>query len=436
MAETFVNSGAAGANNGTSWADAWTSLASSNGAAAGDTVKVHKTHSQTGLTANINWASGTQANPVRIICVDKDNSDALSTGALLRWSTNNTGPQGAIYSNGMTWSGSGTGATPLFQPATNDRQIHENCTMTQTSSGTIANGGNHGTSIKWINCNVDLSAATNAATSVNFGIFEGKFEWLGGTYTCRATQTSLFNGAATEPTFVCRGVTFSGTVTNIFTSTSSTTFARAQFIGCVAPTFTNYVSTALGTTLGRIEFQSFVAGTLTAPALAPHRIEDSRGSIAATTAKYRTGGADDGEQANEYSWETISNTGALDFISWLESPLMAAWIEDGAGQTLTVYVASNVTLQNDEFWIEVYSPSEAVSPTAAVKLQSTRPAALTSPADLTTDGSSTWTGGAPVGTKQKITVNLAPTISGPVVVKAFLAKASTTIYVDPKLEIA
>jgi hypothetical protein len=435
MATHFVYSGAAGANNGTSWADAWTSLASASGAAAGDTVKVHKTHSQTGLAANINWSSGTQANPVRIICVDKDAADALSTGALVRFGTSNTGPQGAIYSNGITWSGSAAGAAPLFQPATNDRQIHENCTMTLTGGGTIANGGNHGTSVKWINCNVDLSAGTAVGVSVNFGVFEGKFEWLGGTYTCRATQTSLFNGAATEPTFICRGVTFSGTVTNIFTTTSSTTFSRAQFIGCVAPSFTNYVSTALGVILGRIEFENFVAGTLSAPALSPHRIEDSRGTIAATTGKYRTGGANDGEQANEYSWEMISNTGAGDFISWLESPLMVAWIADGAGQTLTVYVASGGTLQDDEVWIEVFSPSEAGTPTALAKLQSTRALALATPADLTTDGSSTWTG-AGTTTKQKITVNLAPTISGPVTVRLFLAKASTTMYVDPKLEIA
>jgi len=55
------------------------------------------------------------------------------------------------------------------------------------------------------------------------------------------------------------------------------------------------------------------------------------------------------------------------------------------GQTLTVYVASGGTLNNDDFWIEVSEPDQ---------------------------------------------------VGGPVTVRCFLAKPSTTVYVDPRLEVA
>jgi hypothetical protein len=436
MATHFVDSAASGANNGTSWTDAWTSLASSNNVAAGDTVKVDDGHSQTGLSASINWSNGTVAAPVIIICVDKNNSDALSTGALVRWGTNNTGPQGSIYARGMTWSGSAAAAAPLCTTPVNGMQIHENCTFTLTGAGNIApNAGNAGTKVRWINCNVDLSGASAVGAIVNFGVSVGSWEWYGGTYTCRATQTSLFFGATTSPHFDCRGVTFSGTVTNLITSTASTSFHGCRFVGCVLPTYTNVVSTALFNGDDRITFEGTVAGTLTVAMLQPTFMYDGSAILTPTTSKYRTGGADDGEQANAYSWEIAGTSAIADFHSWFESPWMVARIAAGASQTVTVYVASEVTLQDNEFWVEVISPSEAGSPTALVRFQTTRPTVVATPGDLTTDGSSTWNGTG-VTTKQKITVTISPTIAGEVRVRAFLAKASTTVYVDPKLEIA
>jgi len=163
--------------------------------------------------------------------------------------------------------------------------------------------------------------------------------------------------------------------------------------------------------------------------------ENYFGTAKTTTSQYRTGGADDGEQINEYSLEMATNSNAVEIYNPLEITLGSRWIAPDA------------------------SPSGA---TAQGIVTSTRCDPLATPSALTTDSTSTWNGSG-VGTKQKIdhTLNNGDTLTvyvasgttlnnddfwievsepdqvgGLVTVKAFLAKPSTTVYVDPKLEIA
>ena len=395
--------------------------------AAGDIVKVHKTHSQTGLAANINWSNGTTTSPVLIICVDKNNSDALATGASVGWGTTGFGPQGNIYSYGVNYNSTAATLTPSI--ANDGRAQYENCTLSCTGSGgisglTITPAGRG--SIIWRNVNVDFSGAS--ASSVRMSGTPSI--WVGGTYTCRATQTDLFNGC--WPGYVA-GVNFSGTVTNLFGGSSAGLGSlRPRFVGCIAPTYTTVASLNTGPEIDLSGLHP--SGTITVANLSPALFNTFQGTVGASLARYRTGGADDGSQANAYSWEIISNASANQLVSGLYSPPITRWVAAGASQTITVYVASGGSLNNDEFWIEVLSPSEAVSATAQSAYQSTRCLPLATPAALTTDGTSTWNGTG-VGTKQKITVTINPTVAGRVTVRCYLAKASTTVYVDPVLDL-
>jgi hypothetical protein len=437
MATKFVNSGAAGANNGTSWTDAWTSLASSNGVAAGDIVKVHKTHSETTLAAAINWSNGTIANPVRIVCVDKDASDALATGAVVGWNATNLGPQGIILSYGCTWQTSG--ATLRLFPPSQGSQEYISSTLKTSSSGGLSFGDGGSVSrlrFRFTDCNIDFSGASAAGVTVTFaGSLGGLLlEWNGGTYTCRGTQTGLFTLNSAMSSVRIRGVNFSGTVTNIFTSTTASAAGDVRFDDCLAPTYTNVFSTAPTTFNARVNLDGLQSGTLSAALLQPVKQADLCGTIGASTSRYRTGGADDGSQANAHSWEIISNASAGVMAASIASPPITRWVAAGS-QALKVYVASGGTLNDDEFWIEVLSPSEAGTPTPQGTFRSTRAAMLASPAALTTDGSSTWNGSG-VGTKQCASVTIAPTVAGPVTIRVHLAKASTTVYVDPVIEVA
>ncbi|MHB1098725.1 MAG: hypothetical protein ACYCZR_04145, partial [Burkholderiales bacterium] len=76
MATYYVWSGAAGANNGTSWTDAYVAFGSAVTAAtlSGDVIKVHVGHTESlGAATTYNFA-----NNVAAICVNKDAADAIS----------------------------------------------------------------------------------------------------------------------------------------------------------------------------------------------------------------------------------------------------------------------------------------------------------------------------------------------------------------------
>jgi len=183
----------------------------------------------------------------------------------------------------------------------------------------------------------------------------------------------------------------------------------------------------------RVRFEGCDDGTITVPPLGIHKDYQENGTISSTTVVYRTDGADDGEQANAYSWEMAADASALELYSCLDSSPITTWVEAGA-QDITIYVASGGTLNDDDFWIEVESPNETASPntTAMGQTNTTRAGFRDTPTALTTDSSSTWNGSG-VGTKQEVTVSITPAVAGPVTVRCFLAKPSTTVYVDPKI---
>jgi len=76
MATYYLWSDASGAANGSSWTDAFTTLESAIAAAiaSGDIIKVHKTHVEQ-LSVDTTYVC---QNNISIVCVDKDNSDALA----------------------------------------------------------------------------------------------------------------------------------------------------------------------------------------------------------------------------------------------------------------------------------------------------------------------------------------------------------------------
>ena len=154
----------------------------------------------------------------------------------------------------------------------------------------------------------------------------------------------------------------------------------------------------------------------------PYGVSESVSSV------YRSSGASDG--ITDYSFKFTSNSNALESYLPISSFSFAKYVNAGS-QTITVYLAGGASLNDDDFWIEVQSPSEETSPTAQGKFRTTKPDPLATPAALTSDTSS-WTGSG-VGTKQKIEVAISPTIAGTVTVRCYLAKPSTTVYVDPKI---
>jgi hypothetical protein len=119
----------------------------------------------------------------------------------------------------------------------------------------------------------------------------------------------------------------------------------------------------------------------------------------------------------------------------LESPPITAWTDGDAStaHTYRVYFASDVTIQDDELWMELEGPNDAATDSKSV-FQTTRVAPRGTAANYTSDAGSSWTGSG-VGTKQYMDVTYTPDKPGPVTVRLYMAKPSDNIYVDPKIVI-
>lgn len=155
-----------------------------------------------------------------------------------------------------------------------------------------------------------------------------------------------------------------------------------------------------------------------------------QGTITDATATYRD--ATDGTTA--FSRKMVTTAGA-NFISPLVSDPIAVWNETtGSAVTVTVEVVTdNVTLTDAEAWIEVEYLGTSGVPLSL--FTSDRAAnILATPANQTAS-SVTWTGAPGTPVKQKLSVSVTPQEKGPILVRVMLAKASTTMYFCPKVDI-
>jgi hypothetical protein len=142
MPTLYVNSGAGGSNNGTDWTNAYLKLASAAAAVtAGDLIKVHNAHAEAYSAAEtIPFAAACS-----VICVDKDNSDALSTGAVCGSQTGNfaltvTGAH-RVFFHGITFRNGNTGGSggAMIQFSTDGAQYtFSECSFVSVGTGSGA----------------------------------------------------------------------------------------------------------------------------------------------------------------------------------------------------------------------------------------------------------------------------------------------------------
>lgn len=417
-----VRSSAAGANNGTSWANAFTTLAAADAVdAAGDTILVAADHAEsTAGAVSVAFVAG-----VKVICVDHtigENPTTVTTGATV---TNTTaanmsiGAQG-VYFYGITFQcGSGqTGTRTLTTLG-----MFDTCKMRMLSTGASSTitGGNYN---RWKDTTVRFADAGQSMS------YSARFDWNGGGLESGGTSpTALISDA--------RGMA----AENLDLS------AANAAINIVASTAANQRLSIRNSRLpaswsGALNSSTYAGGSVaelwncdSGATNYKYQRAEYAGTIAQETTIIRSGGANDKTTGFSYK---LTGAATLYFPSMtVNTPELVAWNEvTGSSVTATVEIIhdSATALNDDEVWLDIRYLSSASYPLGA---SATTRRGLLAAAAATTSSTATWTTtGLTNPNKRKLSVSFTPQMKGFVIAIVRFAKASTSVYVDPKVTLS
>lgn len=442
MANRYVNSAATGANNGTSWTDAWTSLSSASAAAAGDTVYVRNTHYEALSVATTNLTiGGSKTNLVRVISVDEGLN--ATVGARFRPGAGNTlnvsGP--GVYYWGIDFSAEAYGINS-FAGTQDHLVILEKCRYgNSTGAGQAVHLGGYNTGGN--ECYLIDSEFVAGGNSF-FVLRASRIKIIGGFGSGGRASTCMFQ--------VGVGYTPGGDIEiDGFDMSAIMPISGPMFLmgssnikpGKVSVSRCKLVSGWTGVlctdaTLA-VTMDACDDGTST---LRTQNYSPTAGGTYSETAVTRTGGAT--VNGTGFSFRLASASTAQE-VKPLETRTLArpypgstaeetAW-SAGATKTITVEVVTDgVTLTDQDAWLEVrsFDTAGSVKPTVKSNRRATPTAAPTNHPTST----ATWsTPGLTSPVKQKLSVNISPQIKGYLTAKVMLAKPSTTMYVCPQVEV-
>lgn len=448
MAEIYVRSSDGDdADSGATWALAKATLA---GAAAidvkGDFIYLSSSHAETGGTANFAYTAPSQFLTIVATKIISANDAAepptsATAGALFSLGTGAYSHdwRGSLYAYGLTLeTGDGFFNTDInlnsYTSAANSRQTWEQCTFRIRGTGSAsalcinAAGAASNTDVcftKWINCS--FKTAANQPIE-NYG----HFVWEGGEIEAGTVSlTNLFRGAISGrgAVYEISGVDLQNlaTTTNIFlVSGSSQMYGTIKDCRLPASWTGSLISTGMKA-VGRFSMYNCDSGDTN------YRlwIEDFTGSIKDETTIVKSGGASDG--TTPIAWKMTGSASCDEWACPLFTDNIPLWVDTTTSKTVEIdFIHDGTTnLQNDEVWLEVSYPGDASYPTASFA-RDKRANVLAAPADHASSGATWTTTGLTNPNKQKLSVTFTPQNKGVCYVRVALAKASQTIYVDPK----
>lgn len=438
MANLYVRStDGSDADNGTTWALAKATIAGALAiASAGDTIWVSQAHAETTASAITLTSPGTSASPCRILCGNdaaEPPTSLASTASISATGNVSFTFAGMAYVYGITFVCAGATAFSWTQTTPWWWKL-DTCelSMTRVTSGTSFVGSAStladDEALELVNTNFRFANASNT-----WSIRAAPFKWTGGSIVGSTFPTILFTNAnSTGGIAKIKDVDLSslGSGKTIVSVTSAAT-TYYLFQDCKLGSSVTLVG---GTHSGQggtvVEFANCDSGDTN------YKYSKAcyQGDITQETTIVRSSGASDGTTSLSFKMVSSANT---KFYAPLESQPIVVWNETtGSSLTATIEVITdNVTLKDDECWLEVDYSNDASTP--LYTMGSDRATNILTTGANQTTSSATWTTtGLTTPTTQKLQVTFTPQNKGLIKARVMLAKASTTMYFCPKLEVA
>lgn len=156
------------------------------------------------------------------------------------------------------------------------------------------------------------------------------------------------------------------------------------------------------------------------------------GSIVTDASTQRSGGASDG--VTPVSHKYVSLSGATVLTPLIGPDYMVWATATGVSKTVTMAIISSAALNNNDIWLEVVYLGSSGSPQGSV-VQSYPATPLTAASAVPTDSGSTWNSPPATPALQSLSVSFTPQAIGLYAVRVKLGKASTTVWVDPLIQV-
>lgn len=413
--------------------------------AAGDTIYVSHTHNganpaATNITIGGASGFGTATSPLSILCVN-DVGDPASPGTAATSAIESTSTTGTIiftgffYCYGVTFSaGSGSSSTSIgvTGASANFAWRFEACLL---KLNTTANARfiDFGANAQGVNCKIELEN-----TVLQFGAAGQFIRFNGGEFSWHNTASAI---AGTAPTtlITVSGVPWHHTATFHSLDLSAITGALLNVSELTQGSVYNFVNCKLGSGF------AFTTGThagLGGPEVNfincdsastnwNYYRETAQGTIQDDVTYILTGGASDG--TTPLSWKMVSNANSK--LGWpLASAPIVLWNDTTGAKTATVEILSAATLTDADVWVETDYLADTGDPGGLAV--SDRVATPVATAANQATSSASWAGGLGGATTQKLNTAFTANKKGAVRARVMLAKASTTVYVDPRITLA